>query len=192
MYGFHWKMKVSLLLLRLVEQWKKGPWLVTQLYGDYFINHEIRIPSLTNQYFNGKYSPGFFRGIFVAFCLFFGHFPLVQLQRTWGFLGATEMQKGRYIAIGPTILPMISRSCVINHHVLSLTTLLDFENNADLQLSMFCTSFLIFCWPFLMLFSTSFIIHTTFHGVFCLQTKNWGCIFQEAYVLLSISNPCAI
>ena len=23
----------------------------TQLYGDYFINHEIRIPSLTNQYF---------------------------------------------------------------------------------------------------------------------------------------------
>ncbi len=37
--------------------WKKGPWLVgiyrgwktTQLYGDYFINHEIRIPSLNNQ-----------------------------------------------------------------------------------------------------------------------------------------------
>ncbi len=34
------------------EPWKKGPWLVglyrgwttTQLYGDYFINHEIRIP----------------------------------------------------------------------------------------------------------------------------------------------------
>ena len=28
----------------------------TQLCGDYFINHEIRIPSLNNQYFHGKYS----------------------------------------------------------------------------------------------------------------------------------------
>ena len=32
----------------------------TQFYRDYFISHEIRIPSLTNQY-NGKYD-GFFRG----------------------------------------------------------------------------------------------------------------------------------
>ena len=33
----------------------------TQLYGDYFINHEIRIPSLTNQYFMESRSC-FFRG----------------------------------------------------------------------------------------------------------------------------------
>ena len=40
-----------------LEQWKKGPWLFivqrgwipTQLYGDYFINREIRIPFLNNQ-----------------------------------------------------------------------------------------------------------------------------------------------
>ena len=40
-----------------VSHEKKGPWLfmvyraskTTQLYRDYFINHEIRIPSLTNQ-----------------------------------------------------------------------------------------------------------------------------------------------
>ena len=46
--------------LGISEQWKKN-WLVrlyrgwnpTQLYRDYFINHDIRIPSLNNQRFNG-------------------------------------------------------------------------------------------------------------------------------------------
>ena len=43
----------------------------TQLYRDYFINHEIRIPSLTNQDFmeskaGFKVSDGFFRGSIVG------------------------------------------------------------------------------------------------------------------------------
>ena len=37
-------------------------WKTTQLYRDYFINHEIRIPSLTNQDDSWKVFEGFFRG----------------------------------------------------------------------------------------------------------------------------------
>ena len=51
----------SLIQRSFNEQWKKGPWLVglytgwktTQLYGDYFIHHEIRIP-INQPGFNGK------------------------------------------------------------------------------------------------------------------------------------------
>ena len=35
---------------------------LTQLCGDDFINHEIRIPSLNNQYLVESKEPGFFRG----------------------------------------------------------------------------------------------------------------------------------
>ena len=49
------------------KQWKKGPWLFmvyrgwkpTQLYGDYFINHDIRIP-INHPGFTGKYGRFFF------------------------------------------------------------------------------------------------------------------------------------
>ena len=34
----------------------------TQLYRDYFISHDIRIPFLNNQYFMESVGPGFFRG----------------------------------------------------------------------------------------------------------------------------------
>ena len=54
-------------LLLIHEQWKKNELFsclvyfseillyYTQLCGDYFISHEMRIPSLNNQQFNGKY-----------------------------------------------------------------------------------------------------------------------------------------
>ena len=69
----HW----STLQLREFGEWRKclgwdRHWLVglgddetTQLYRDYFINHEIRIPFLNNQY-NEKY---FWVRYFVVFCL---------------------------------------------------------------------------------------------------------------------------
>ena len=37
-----------------------GDWDTTQLYGDYFINHDIRIPSLNNQDSMERIRPGFF------------------------------------------------------------------------------------------------------------------------------------
>ena len=53
--------------MKWYEQWKNTllfrvyrGWKTTQLNGDYFINHDIRIPSWNNQYFNGKYRPVFF------------------------------------------------------------------------------------------------------------------------------------
>ena len=74
------------------EQWKKGPWFLvgwviyginytTQLYRDYFINHEIRIPSLTNQYFPWKVVRPFC--FFVAHRFFFSKSPLDPRLRKW-------------------------------------------------------------------------------------------------------------
>ena len=55
-----------------VSKGKKGPWLFSRfmsgmknyplLYGDYFINHEIRIPIKTPTRIQWKVSEGLFRG----------------------------------------------------------------------------------------------------------------------------------
>ena len=60
---------------------KRGPWLWTgyigdytaQLFRDYFINHELRIPSLNNQDFNGKSPASCF------FFVFFSHVFTIQV-----------------------------------------------------------------------------------------------------------------
>ena len=80
---FAWKLRV------LYEQWRKGPWLfsvffgyyTTQLYGDYFIKHEIRIPIWTARIQWKVRDPVFFRG---------SHVPHISGPYLWIRSGDTQ------------------------------------------------------------------------------------------------------